>query len=133
MSQYDSLDADLKAWACWVHSQRDKSLGWPGCSPITKFGTVSGKGYGSNNRVWETSNSDSMRVDSAIRTLRGMSVRLLMIYYVQCHAKVTAAARLLHMHPTQLRRDLQRVMSELSYALIAMQESEIVVANRKAV
>lgn len=133
MSQYDSLDSDLKAWACWVHAQRDKSVGWPGHSPITKFGQPSGKGYGTDYRVWDHTGADCARIDTAIRTLRSMSVRVLMIYYVQCHARVTIAARLLHIHPTQLRRDLVRIMSELTHAMAAQNESEIVVANRNKV
>ena len=108
-----SMDATLKAWATWVIREKDGSMGWKSKSPLCNFGTVTGKGYGSNTDLWRPQNHEMQQVDEWVRMLPIGGVRLLRLYYVQfgCHLRKTAQA--MGKHPQQTKRDIIKVQAEL--------------------
>lgn len=112
------LDAELKSWAGWVLRQRDGGIGWAKRSPLTNFGTVSATGYGTNYSVWDASASDMGALDEKVRSLPGRDVRVLMLYYVQAGCVARRCGEMMGgKHPTQVKRELVRVLRALEVVL----------------
>ena len=117
------LDAELKSWAAWVTRQRDGGAGWKKRSPLTNFGTVSATGYGAGYSVWDASAHEMHVLDEKVRSLPGPSVRVLMLYYVQARCVARRCGELMGgKHPTQVKRDVVRVLKALEIVLAKRDE-----------
>ena len=108
-----TIDADLKSWATWVIKQKDGSMGWKNRSPLTNFGTVVGKGYGSNTELWIPENKDMELFDSQVRMLPVGGVRLLRLYYVQFGCKLRKTAEAMGKHPQSMKREILKTQALL--------------------
>ena len=117
------LDAELKTWARWVIRQRDGGIGWAKRSPLTNFGSVGSSGYGTNYNVWDASAHEMHVLDERVRSLPGPDVRVLMLYYVQAGCVARRCGEMMGgKHPTQVKRDLVRVLRALEMVLAKREE-----------
>lgn len=90
------IEQRLTEWSLFCLRQKDQSFGYPGQSPIVRFGTVSSKVFDAT-LLWSTSESDVSDVAKAVEDLRPEEKIIVAAYYLKCGESKSKAAKMLQM------------------------------------